>query len=145
MEKIEMIQKLTVGAIAGMVANFFLPVLPYVALCPVLVVWDTVSAVRLALKLGDKVRSRGLWKMVCTLGRVYLLLCVAHAAQVLIVSAFVGLDVLKFTAGAICAVQGLSILENESSRTGAPWARYLRRWLADKAKRHLDGMLNGEC
>ncbi len=40
-------------------------------------------------------------------------------------------------AGAVCFWQLLSILENESTCSDARWARVARRFLIDKARRHL--------
>ena len=44
---------------------------------------------------------------------------------------------LRFCAGAVCFWQAVSVLENESSCSNASWARIARRFLIDKAARHL--------
>ena len=43
-----------------------------------------------------------------------------------------------FRAAIYCAVQFVSILENESTCNGAAWARVVQKIVADKTDRHFD-------
>ena len=125
-----------------MVGAFVLPVYPYAALCTVLVLADCVSAIGLRRRLRRQgasvslplVSSSGFGRCVMALVRIYAALLVAHGADVVF-----GVDCcLRFTGAVICVHQALSILENEASAGGAAWAGWLRRYLADKARRHID-------
>ena len=115
--------------VAGAAGAFLLPVYPYAALCTALVAADCVSAVSLRCRL----RSRGLWHAIVSLVKIYVALMVAHGADVVF-----GMDwCLRFTGAAVCCQQALSVLENEAAAGGSSWAAWLRKYLVDKAGRHL--------
>ena len=58
-------------------------------------------------------------------------------ANAWVVRGYAGIDAVRIIAGAICFWQLLSILENESTCSTARWALLARKFLVDKAKRHL--------
>lgn len=65
--------------------------------------------------------------------KIYMALLVAHGVDVVF-----GLTwCLRFTGAAISFQQALSVLEKESAAGGAVWAASLRKYLIDKAGRHL--------
>lgn len=123
--------------------------LPYAALCTAMVVADMVTAWSLGRRVrarygsaapeAGKLRSQRLGTMAVTLGKVYALLVVAAAADALL---FAGTPVhaVRYAAGAVCLWQAVSVLENEASCSDSRWARIARRWLVDKARRHMDAL-----
>ena len=48
------------------------------------------------------------------------------------------LHLANYLAAIYCAVQFVSILENESTCNGAAWARVVQKIVADKTDRHFD-------
>lgn len=135
----------TVGALLW---NFTLPVLPYAALCTAMVLADSVTAWSLSRRVArrypasvsragaGKIQSRRMARTLSTLGKVYALLVLAAATDAVLEPPF-DISVLKLSAGAVCFWQVISVLENESSCSDASWARIARRFLIDKARRHL--------
>lgn len=112
-----------------------------------MVALDTVTAWRLSCRVrrryGDrpapgvqpgKIQSRRLGRALVTLGKVYVLLLVSAAIDIVVQPPT---SALRLSAGAVIAWQGVSILENESSCTDARWPRWLKKFLADKVGRHL--------
>lgn len=151
----------TVAAtLGGVFMTVAMPVLPYAGLCTAMVLADGVTAWSLgrrvarrcgqaARKDAGRLQSRGLGVMLVTLAKVYALLLLASAVDIVIVQ---GADpdavasllptggshpVLRFCAGAVCFWQAVSVLENEAACSDARWARIARRFLIDKARRHL--------
>lgn len=136
------------AAIGGLLWSLILPVLPYAGLCTAMVVADTVTAWTLSRRVArrypasvgrtgaGKMQSRRMSQMLITLAKVYALLVIAAATDAVLALPF-EISVLKFSAGAVCFWQAISVLENESSCSDAAWARIARRFLIDKARRHL--------
>jgi hypothetical protein len=48
------------------------------------------------------------------------------------------LHLANYLAAIFCGVQLVSILENESTCNGAPWARVMQKIVADKTERHFN-------
>ena len=48
------------------------------------------------------------------------------------------LHLANYLAAIYCGVQLVSILENESTCNGAPWARVMQKFVADKTERHFN-------
>lgn len=134
--------------IGGALTAAVLPVLPYAAICTVMVAADMVTAWTLSRRVArrygpaaraagaGKLQSRKLWAAIVTLGKIYAMLIVAAAVDRYIVCDGSG-EYLRFCAGAVCFRQAVSVLENESSCSDARWARVALRWLIDKAGRHF--------
>lgn len=140
--------KALVSSAAGMAVAFLEPLVAPAAVCTVMTVLDFCTAVALGRRLhraGRKVdcrlSSRRFGRVIATLMRVYTALTVASMAQRWIIIDFGGFDAVRFTAGAICFWQLLSILENESTCSDAKWARVARKFLVDKARRHFESNL----
>lgn len=133
-----------VTALATALAAVVRPALPAVALCTVMIAIDTFTAWRLSCRVRRKhpeapgqpgrIHSRRLGRALVSLGKVYVLLLVSAAIDVVLTPAT---SVLQLSAGAVTAWQAVSILENESSCTEARWPSWLKRYLADKVGRHL--------
>ncbi len=138
--------KTALSALAGLATGLFEPVLAPAVLCTVMVSLDFVTALslgrrlrRAGRKVDSRLSSRRFGRFVSTLVRVYGALAVAAMAQRWVIAGAGGFDAVRVTAGAICFWQLLSILENESTCSDARWARIARRYLVDKARRHLEG------
>ena len=136
----------TLGTAAGgWLLGTAVPVVPYAWVCTLMVVADTVTSWRLGRRVasekgtGDsgKLRSDGLWGMLGTLTRVYALLLLGHAVEVVILEPDWNFGLTRGLAAAVCLGQGLSMLENEASCRGSRWAEIARKWLMDKTERHL--------
>lgn len=129
------------GAILGLIA----PVLPMILVFTFAVFVDCITAWRLSRRVrvkhpeanDGKFKSRHAGKVFNTLMLVYSLIWLGHLIQEHIIF---GLSVAlpNVIAGAACGWQLWSILENESSCNDAGWARFLQRFLVDKASRHFD-------
>lgn len=133
-----------VTALATALAAVVRPALPAVALCTAMIAIDTFTAWRLSCRVRHKhpeapgqpgrIHSQRLGRALVSLGKVYVLLLVSAAIDVVLTPAT---SVLQLSAGAVTAWQAVSILENESSCTEARWPSWLKRYLADKVGRHL--------
>ena len=136
--------RMVAAAVGGAVMNFVVPVVPYAALCTAMVLADVVTAYTLSRRVrrhyvaqgAGLLKSRRLGRALVTLGKVYALLLIASGVDALLVPDG-GWSALRFATGAVCLWQGVSVLENESSCSDAEWARIARKWLVDKARRHL--------
>ena len=132
------------AALASAATAVIRPALPAVALCTAMIAIDTFTAWRLSCRVRRKhpeapgqpgrIHSRRLGRALVSLGKVYVLLLVSAAIDVVRTPAT---SVLQLSAGAVTAWQAVSILENESSCTEARWPSWLKRYLADKVGRHL--------
>ena len=132
------------AALASAATAVIRPALPAVALCTAMIAIDTFTAWRLSCRVRRKhpeapgqpgrIHSRRLGRALVSLGKVYVLLLVSAAIDVVLTPAT---SVLQLIAGAVTAWQAVSILENESSCTEARWPSWLKRYLADKVGRHL--------
>ena len=132
------------SAVATAAVAVIQPALPAITLCTVMIVLDTFTAWRLGRRVRRRygpesgqagtLQSRRLGHTLETLAKVYVLLLVSEAINIVIAPET---DVLRLSAGAVTAWQAVSILENESSCTTARWPAWLKRHLADKAGRHL--------
>lgn len=134
-----------VTAAGGWLLSAMVPVFPYAAVCTLMVVADTATAWRLGRRVAagtgradaGKLQSGGLWTMLGTLARVYVLLLLGRAVEVVILGPDPAFGLVRGLAAAVCLGQGLSMLENEASCRGSRWAELARKWLIDKTDRHL--------
>lgn len=140
--------RIGVGTAGAIVWNVCSPAVPNALICTAMVGADVVTAymlsrrvarqrLRQGLTAGDcgKVQSRRLGRAILTLAKIYWLLAVSAALD-RYVSPGQSISVLRMATGAVVFCQALSILENEASCSEARWARYARRWLINKARRH---------
>jgi hypothetical protein len=138
----------TIAAGCGGIASTIIePTLPLAAICTGMVMADVVTAWSLSRRIAKqhpetakagvgKLQSHRLGKSIITLGKIYALLLMATAIDQNIMGGS-EMQVSRFCAGAVCFWQAISVLENESSCSDAKWARIARRYLIDKARRHL--------
>lgn len=132
------------AAVGGAFLSIAIPVLPYAAVCSLMVAADTFTAWRLGRRVArrtgraaaGKFQSCRMGAALGTLGRIYGLLLMAAAVRRVILLPDVTIDIVRACAAAVCLWQALSMLENEASCSGALWARIARRWLIDKTERH---------
>lgn len=148
--------RLIAAGLGAMAGGLVMDVLPCAALCTAMVVADTFSAIRLSRRLRrcadkndaadfkrvtpnpelGKVSSRRLRKAGGSLLLMYFFLTVAALAHQ-VLGTVGGFNPLNAYTMGVCLWEGLSILENEASCNGSRWAEYARRWLVDKASRHI--------
>lgn len=139
--------RVAAAAVGGAAMTLIKPALPLAGLCTAMVLTDVVTAWSLSRRVArvhpqaaqrgaGKLQSRRLSRMLVTLGKVYALLLLATAVDLTIVADGTARTA-RFCAGAVCLWQAISVLENEASCSDAAWARIARRWLIDKARRHL--------
>ena len=140
----ETILKYLGAAACGLLA-YLEPTLPFMGVCTVAVLYDVVSAWRLARrastaqpdKASGKFKSSAMGKVTVTLAKVYGLILLAYLVENVV---FEGMNMRlpNIAAGAVCFWQLCSILENEASCNNSKWARIARRILIDKTARHFD-------
>lgn len=141
--------RIAAAAVGGALAAVAVPAFPYAALCTAMVCADVITAWTLGLRVrrrygalhtrvaqSGRIQSRHLARTLVTLAKVYALLLLASAVDIVLV-ADGSQRTLRFCAGAVCFWQAVSVLENEASCSDSVWARIARRWLIDKARRHL--------
>lgn len=141
--------RLIAATAGGALTTVAAPTLPYAALCTAMVCADVVTAWTLGMRVrrrygalqtrgaqSGRLQSRHLARTVVTLIKIYALLLLASAVDIVLVGDGTP-RTLRFCAGAVCFWQAVSVLENEASCSDASWARIARRWLIDKARRHL--------
>lgn len=142
------ITRVVAAACGGALLSIVKPTLPLAAICTGMVVADVVTAWSLSRRVArahpdvaksgaGKVQSHRIGKSLITLGKIYALLLMATAIDQSIVASG-DMKVARFCAGAVCFWQAISVLENESSCSDAKWARIAKRYLIDKAKRHVN-------
>ena len=137
------------AAAGGVLMNVIEATLPYAALCTVMVAADMVTAYtlsrRVAAQYGSEARKAGAGKLqskkigktIVTLTKVYSLLLIASLTDMVMFPDGQA-TVLRFATGAVCFWQAISVLENEATCSTSSWARIARRFLIDKARRHLN-------
>lgn len=131
------------AVLGGWAWAVFMPAAPVAAACTAMVLADVWSARRLARRIGRRVpsarqslkfSSARFGRVVPTLLRIYATLALAAVVQNALGRWF---PAMEFAGGVVCFWQGVSVLENEASFNPHPWARVLRRYLADKVSRHI--------
>lgn len=114
-----------------------------VLVCTIAVIFDCVSAIRLAKRVkknGDgkgKIESRKGLVIIDKLSVIYSLIVFGYLIDTYIATMF-NLYLPNIVAGIFCFWNFWSILENESSLKDARWAKIMQRILVDKAERHFD-------
>lgn len=131
--------------VAGAAWGYLAPTVPFGAICLLAIALDCFTAYRLSKRVkaahphanDGKFKSSYARRMFTTLTVIYACIVLGYLIDSVIYP-FVSLELANWIAGGFCAVQLLSVLENESSCNGARWARALQKILADKAARHFD-------
>jgi len=138
-----------IGAALCGLAAYLEPTLPFMAVCTIAVLYDVVSAWRLARraktaqpdKASGKFKSSSMGKVAVTLIKVYGLVVLAYLVENIVFEG-ANMHLPNIAAGAVCFWQLCSILENEASCNNSRWAKIARRILIDKTERHFDINLN---
>lgn len=86
--------------------------------------------------IDGRLRSKKMWKMVQDFTVLILGIFLATAIDHGILRHMGDLHLANYLAALYCAVQFVSILENESTCNGAKWAKVLQKIVADKTERH---------
>ena len=86
--------------------------------------------------IDGRLRSKKMWKMVQDFTVLILGIFLATAIDNVILRHMGDLHLANYLAALYCAVQFVSILENESTCNGAKWAKVLQKIVADKTERH---------
>lgn len=141
-----MVLKIQLSVLWASVCGWWMPSGASILLCTLLIALDAVTAIRLSRRLakagkgvkgGGKVSSKRFGHSIKTLLKVIVALTVGAVADEALQGMTGGFSAEKAIAGAVAVWQAMSILENESTCSGAKWAREARKWLADKTARHL--------
>lgn len=146
---------------AGALAGVLVPTIPFALICLFAVFLDSICAWRLAKRIKrhhpeipeeqihDKYESEKAWKMFPTLLIIYGCIVLTHMIDAIIFP-FLDMYLPNFVAGGFCLYELVSVLENESSENPRSWARFMQKFLVNKASRHIDGLkealdgMNGE-
>lgn len=134
-----------IGALGTAVLAYLRPTLPFMLVCTLAVLYDVVSAYRLARranqsaphKASGKFKSSAMGKVVNTLVKVYGLIVLSFLVDKIVFPGM-NLHLPNIASGAVCFWQLCSILENEASCNESKWALIARKILIDKTSRHFD-------
>lgn len=136
--------KAAASAAAAALGAFLMPLSGVAAACTLMVALDWLSAMALGRRLrragiaaDGRLSSRRFGRLIVTLAKIYAAIVVAALVQEAVIGPEADFNAVKAIASAVCFWQLMSILENESTCSEARWAKTARRFLADKAKRHL--------
>ena len=121
------------------------PTFPFILICIVFVIFDCISAYRLAHRVKKctgkataKVRSDKLSKAFKTGVLAMVAVVLAFVIEKYILIMHTDLYLANYTALVFCGIQFWSITENESSCNGSKWAAIAQKFMVDKTERHLD-------
>lgn len=131
--------------LAGAIWAMLTPTVPYILICFFAIILDCFSAWRLAGRVkrqhpganDGKFKSSYARRIFNTFLTISSLVVLAYLMDTYIFT-FATLYLANVIAGAFCALQLLSILENESSENNNTWARTLQKILVNKAERHFN-------
>ncbi len=142
------------AAFLGIVWCHIEPSLNYIAICFGAMLLDCYTAWRCNRRIYDryreqikrnpkckmdgKLRSRKMAKMIQDFSVLIFAIFLAVAIDNGLLGHIGPLHLANYLAAIYCAVQFVSILENESTCNGAPWARVMQKIVADKTERHFN-------
>lgn len=89
-------------------------------------------------KTDGKFKSKKMMKAVQDFSVVIMTIVLATFTDNVILSHIEPLHLANYLSAAYCGAQFISILENESTCNGAPWARFMQKIVADKTERHFN-------
>lgn len=143
-----------IAAIIGLVWCVLEPSLNYIAVCFFALICDCYTAWRCncriysryqeaikkdpRCKIDGKLKSKKMAKMVKDFSVLILAIFLATMVDTVILDFQNPLHLANYLAAIYCGVQLVSILENESTCNGAPWARVMQKIVADKTERHFN-------
>lgn len=136
-----------VGGIVAALWYAIEPSLSFFYVCVLAVILDCLTAYRLNRRIrkmysadvaDGKLKSSHMSKMVTDLAVVFACIVLAYHIDNNLLAHLGNLHLANYVAAIFCGVEAVSILENESSCNGKPWAKVLQQFLADKTIRHLN-------
>lgn len=122
------------------------PTLAFYFVCAFAVLLDCITAWRLNRRIrakyskdvaDGKLKSDPLMKMFGDLCVVLGCIFLAYKVDTQVLGQLHGLYLANYVTAIFCAVEFISILENESSCNGAVWAKWMQQIVADKTNRHI--------
>lgn len=142
------------AAIIGLLWCTLEPSLNYIAVCFFALICDCYTAWRCncriysryreaikkdpRCKIDGKLKSKKMAKMVKDFSVLILAIFLATMVDTVVLDFQNPLHLANYLAAIYCGVQLVSILENESTCNGAPWARVMQKIVADKTERHFN-------
>lgn len=143
-----------IAGLIGVLWCFIEPSLNYILVCFAALLIDCYTAWRLnrriytryreaikrnpKCKMDGKLKSKKMTKMVQDFSVLILVIFLATAIDTIVLDFMNPLHLANYLAALYCGVQGVSILENESTCNGAAWARVMQKIVADKTERHFN-------
>lgn len=143
-----------IAAAIGLIWCSIEPSLNYIAVCFFALVLDCYTAWRCNRRIYDryrdaikkdprckmdgKLKSKKMVKMVQDFSVLIMAIFLATFIDTVILDYMNPLHLANYLAALYCGVQFVSILENESTCNGAPWARVMQKIVADKTERHFN-------
>jgi len=143
-----------IAALIGLVWCSIEPSLNYIAVCFFALICDCYTAWRCncriysryreaikrdpRCKIDGKLKSKKMAKMVKDFTVLILAIFLATMIDTVVLDFQSPLHLANYLAAIYCAVQFVSILENESTCNGAAWARVMQKIVADKTERHFN-------
>ena len=138
-----------IAAAMGLLWCYIEPSLNYIGVCFFALLLDCYTAWRLNCRIkrrfpnasaDGKLKSSHLSKLVSDMVIVFAAILMAHLIEQLCFPHLMPIYLPNYVCSVFCAVQFVSVLENESSCNGKPWARLVQKIVANKISRHiLDG------
>lgn len=127
------------GAISGITA-LFTPAIPIIITVFVFVFVDMYYGYKVSHKYGKhKLESNKLWKTVWKLRDCFILITLGLLLDKYILLTYEDLAAVKIAAGAICAAEGLSLLESfRALHPNAILSKLLSKIIKSKAEKYLD-------
>lgn len=136
-----------IGAVVvGLLWAYIEPNIPFLMLALFAMLLDCYSAFRLNRRIkkyypkasaDGKLKSSHLSKMVSDMVIIFAAIIMAHLIERYCFPHLMPIYLPNYVCAVFCAVQIVSILENESSCNGKPWARLAQKIVANKISRHL--------
>lgn len=126
--------------------NQIQPTLIFFFVCAFAVALDCLTAWRLNRRIrkkyskdiaDGKLKSSQMMKMIGDLCVVFGCIYFADKLDVNVLPQLHHLYLANYVTAIFCAVEFVSILENESSCNGAVWAKWMQQIVADKTNRHI--------
>lgn len=143
-----------IAAIGGIAWCYVEPSLNYVSVCFFALILDCYTAWRCnrriyaryreaikknpKCKMDGKLRSKKMAKMVQDFTVLIMGIFLAAAIDNNLLAHMGPLHLANYLAAIYCGVQFVSVLENESTCNGSPWARVMQKIVADKTERHFN-------
>lgn len=121
------------------IAALFSPAISIVITVFCFIFADTYYGYKVSKKYGNKLESNKLWKTVWKLRDCFILITLGLLLDKYILLTYDTLAAVKVAAGAICAAEGLSLLESfRALHPNALLSKLLAKIIKSKAEKYLD-------